>query len=65
MVHVWLTIPQAAKEFGVTNQRMHQLLKTYSVKTICLASRVKLVTRRELKKIPAHRPPGPMKNRKS
>lgn len=58
-----LTIPQAAEEFGVTNQRMHQLIKTYSVSTISLHPRMMLVTRKELKKIPVERPPGPIKNR--
>jgi hypothetical protein len=56
-----LTISQAAAEFGVTRQRMWQLFGDYNVALIDLHPRCKLVTRKELRKIPRDRRPGPKK----
>lgn len=54
-----ITIPQAAERFGVTRQRMHQLIGTYGVATVFVSPKLKMVDVKELAKIPAKRPPGP------
>jgi hypothetical protein len=56
-----ITISQAALEFGVTRQRMWQLFDDYNVALIDLHPRCKLVSRKELRKIPRDRKPGPKK----
>ena len=53
-----ITISQAAEQFGVSPQRMHQLIAAYEVETICVNPRLKLVEQKELRKIPEHRPTG-------
>jgi hypothetical protein len=56
-----ITISQAAIEFGVTRQRMWQLFDDYNVALIDLHTRGKFVSRKELRKIPRDRKPGPKK----
>jgi len=56
-----ITISQAAIEFGVTRQRMCQLFDDYGVTLFDLHTRCKLVSRKELRKIPRDRKPGPIK----
>lgn len=53
-----MTIAQAAEQFGVTPQRMHQLIHYYGVQTIVVNARMKLVEQKELRKIPEYRPIG-------
>ena len=53
-----MTVSEAAKKFGVCNQRMHQLIKAYGVKTLTVHSRLKLIETKELAKIPKNRPDG-------
>jgi hypothetical protein len=56
-IHNMLTISDAAKQFGVSRQRMHVLLKTYAVRTQAIGP-LKLVEKKELRKIPVIRPTG-------
>ncbi len=57
-----LTVSEAAKTFGVTRQRMHMLIREYSLQTTQLHPRCTLVCKTELKKIPKERPVGIHKN---
>jgi hypothetical protein len=52
-----MTITQAAEKYGVSRQRMHQLIDTYGAETIWIGS-VKLISTSELRKIPKKRPNG-------
>jgi len=54
----YLTVPEAAKRYGVTRQRMHQLIEYYEAETIYLHRRMRLIHKTELKKIPTKRPNG-------
>lgn len=60
----FLSIAQAAENFGVSRQRMHQLIETYGVEVETLTSRMKLVNKQELQRIPANRPSGVRLDRK-
>ena len=57
------TISQAAELFGVTRQRMHQLILAYNVETVVINDRCKLVDVMELAKIPTVRPWGVRKKK--
>ena len=54
----FLTVPEAAAEFGVTRQRMHQLIDYYKLEALYINARLRLIRKSELKKIPEIRPTG-------
>lgn len=54
----FVTIAEAARLFGVTLQRMHQLISDYDVKKEKIHARLYLVAKSELAKIPEDRPTG-------
>lgn len=61
-VHDMLTIAEAAKQFNVTRQRLHALIRDYGVATVRVTPRLLLVPKSELKKIPKDRPNGVRKD---
>ena len=54
----YLTVSQAADDFGVSRQRMHVLLRTYDVPFETLPNGMKVMKRAALKRIPRDRPSG-------
>jgi len=48
----FLTVAELAELEGVTRQRVHQLIRTYGVKTVKLGNRFMVIPLLELKKIP-------------
>ena len=54
----FFTVPEAAEHMGVSRQRMHELITTYSLKTLALSSRARIIKKSELEKIPNDRPTG-------
>ena len=58
------TIPNAATKLGVTRQRMHELIKTYEIKTVKIHNRARIVSEHELNAIPDSRPDGVHINRR-
>ena len=53
-----LTVSEAAEEYEVSRQRIHQLMATYDVKPYRLANGTYLIPLEELKKIPKKRKNG-------
>lgn len=47
----WLTIPEAAKQLGVSNQRMHQIIQELGVKTTAIHSRLHIIDCEEVVRI--------------
>jgi hypothetical protein len=61
----FVTVSQAAQLIGVSRQRMHQLIFAYDLHAEVVGSgRVKVLHRKELRKIPSERPPGPKSGRR-
>ena len=57
------TVAEAAKDLGVSVQRMHQLIRYYGVVVNRLTPRFTLIPRKELRKIPKERPSGRRRNK--
>lgn len=54
-----LTVSEAASKMQVTRQRMHQLIKEYSLEITEVHRRMIMIDQAELSKIPTKRSPGP------
>lgn len=61
MIENHLTVSEAAEYFGVSRQRMHQLIHSYDVPVVDVSPKLKMIRRSHLKMIPKDRPPGPRK----
>lgn len=61
----YLTIRQAAAKLKVSRQRMHQLVRIYSLKTEQIDGLLTMISKKELAKIPAKRDCSTRINRKA
>jgi len=48
-----MTISEVAEKLGVTRQRVHALIRTYGVRVQVINSRMFLIPKKEMKKIPS------------
>ena len=55
-----LTMTEAAKQIGVSRQRMHELVAIYQLKIeeVNVGNIRKMIDKKELKKLPKNRPSG-------
>lgn len=55
-----LTMTEAAKQIGVSRQRMHELVIAYGLKVteVNVGNIRKMIDKQELKKLPKNRPSG-------
>lgn len=54
----YVSVSEAAEFFGVTPQRMHQLIKSYEVPVEKQNPRFSVIRKTDLKRIPKRRPAG-------
>jgi excisionase family DNA binding protein len=61
----YLTVRQAAEKLGVSRQRVHQLIRIYSLQTEQIDGLLVMISKKELAKIPANRDCSTRLKRKS
>ncbi len=47
----WLTMSEAARQLGVSRQRMHQIIVESNAKTLAISPRMTVIDRKTLEKI--------------